>query len=106
MTATVESMDPLFWQIDADLEVTSLSPALSELTGITKTYHRIHLADLWDAEGPYGLTVRSHRWALRGMPISVMARKDGMRFRLELEPLVGPDGRVTGVIGLATELEA
>jgi len=96
----------LSWQTDARLEITALSRALRELAGILDTNQRLHLSDVWGHDGPLGLTMRSHHWVLEGTAVSLRARKGGRDYRLDLEPLVDGEGRVVGVNGWATELNA
>ena len=96
----------LTWQTDAHLAVTALSSALRDLAGVAETPLPIHLSELWGPDGPYEIAVRGHRWALEGTPISLRARRGGRDYRLDLEPLVDRDGRIVGVTGWATALDA
>lgn len=97
-------MNRLFWTTGPELEVTALTPALRDLTGIGLVYRRLHVSDLWPHDAPYGMSVMAHRRALEGEAASFEAAVHGGLYRIDLQPLHSPDGRVVGVAGQAMQV--
>ncbi len=96
----------LVWITDTELEVTSFTARLRDLSGLGTVYSRVHVSDLWSPDDAFGLIVTAHRWALEGESVAFEAPVCGSTYGFTLDPLQGPDGAVIGVSGRALDLIA
>lgn len=95
-------IQPLVWNTDTTLRVTSLTARLRGYAGIGEWVAGLSAGDLWGHESAYVLD--AHYRALAGETLTFEASVRGARLAFEIEPLVDARGTIAGVTGRATEL--
>lgn len=100
----VEQVPTILWTIDDALRFTSITGA-----GLTALGVRPHdgtgatLSDVFAAEDASPV-ISAHRRALAGAPSTYEQDWGGRTFQAHVEPLRGPDGAITGAIGVAADI--
>ncbi len=96
----------LIWVTDRNLEVASLTAQLRDLLSVDGGQQTLGVSELWTAHDPFGIAVVAHRWALEGETVKFETVIDGRTYAVRLDPLVVPDGTITGVTGCAAARSA
>jgi diguanylate cyclase (GGDEF)-like protein len=94
--------EPLVWNTDTALRVTSLTARLRGYAGIGEGTGELDISGLWDNAPPF--VIDAHYRALAGEKVRFEAVVSGSRLAFEIEPLIDPRGSAAGVTGRATEL--
>jgi PAS domain S-box-containing protein len=103
----VEQVPTILWTVDADLKFTSVTGAglnalgLRHSTTSPATLHELFGITAGDEANP---AVAAHRKALQGSPSTYEQDWGGHTFQAHVEPLRGPDGAITGAIGVAADI--
>lgn len=93
------------WSTDAELNMTSRYGGALAALGITPgAGDGLPLAARFDDPAAAASVVAAHRVALRGKSAGYDTTVRGRAFSARVEPLIGPDGRVTGVVGFAFDV--
>lgn len=98
----LKQMPAIVWTMDRDLRITSSTGAglallkLPMLTGKT-------LYEVFQTRDPDVLPIACHQRALRGESMTYEYDWLGHNFRVHLEPLREPDGKVTGCVGVSLD---
>ena len=100
-----EQLPAVLWTLDADLRVTSsigaglgtLGLRPHQLVGLT-------LFEVFRTDDPEHPSIANHRRALAGELLRFEEVRSGRNFRIQIEPLRGPDGGIQGVVGLAVDV--
>ena len=95
----------LLWATDTEARFTSLTGAGLETTGVdAQVYAGRSVEDLFPSTDHSQRTLSAHLKALGGDACSFDVELNGRELQAHLEPLVGPDGAIAGVIGVALDL--
>lgn len=96
----------LIWIADRNLKIASLSARLRDLAGTQAECSNLHVSELWPQDDPFSITLVAHQWALEGESVDFETTRNGEKFVLTLEPLLGSDGTVAGVAGRAAPADS
>lgn len=101
----VEEVPAILWTVDTNLVFTSsVGAALSRLNLRPNEIVGQTIMEYTGSHDPDFLPIASHRQALQGYPQSYEMSWRGGTFQIHLEPLRGPDGTITGCIGVALDV--
>jgi hypothetical protein len=105
----IRALCPLCWTTDSSLRVTgfwgSLAEELESRAGdLTGRPVRDLLDAAMGAAGPSSPLLAIHRKAVNGLPVSVGWEQDGRRLIVFADPIRGPEGDITGTVGLAVDV--
>ena len=93
------------WTLGAGLRVTSsLGAGLAERGLLPNQLVGRTLFEVFRTDDPGHPSIANHRRALAGEALLYEEVRAGRLFRVQLEPLRGPDGAVDGVVGLAADV--
>ena len=101
----IEQLPAVLWTTDADLRFTSSQGRALALLGLRpELVTGRTVAEFFGSTDPSFLPVVAHRRALSGQSAAYEMAHGGVVFDTHVEPLVGPDGAITGTVGLAVDV--
>jgi two-component system cell cycle sensor histidine kinase/response regulator CckA len=105
LLSLLESAPALLWEADAELRFTFLTGAALSAIGISEhSYTGRSIQDLFPPSTHSANALRAHDHALLGQSGSFEVEVNGRDLRATVKPLIGPDGAIVGVIGIALDM--
>ncbi len=95
----VEQLPVVLWSTDVDLRITAIRGGGAQAGQQGKT-----IEDAFGNPSQAAPVVAAHRAALRGESVAYETVFHGRAFSARVEPVVGPHGRVVGVVGFAFDV--
>ena len=101
----LEQMPLVLWSTDRELRFTlSLGGALPQLGLLRNQVVGLSLYQFFETQDDDVPSIAAHRRALQGEPVAFETDWLGRTFESHVEPLRGPDGGISGTIGVALDV--
>src|SRR5216110_480537 len=95
----VDQLPVLLWSTDLNLRITAIRGGGSVVAQDGKT-----IEEAFGNPAQAAPAIAAHRAALRGESVAYEAVFQGRAFSVRVEPVVGPHGRIVGVVGFAFDV--
>src|SRR6266550_1832038 len=95
----VDQLPVLLWSTDLNLRITAIRGGGSAVAQDGKT-----IEEAFGNPAQAAPAIAAHRAALRGESVAYEAVFQGRAFSVRVEPVVGPHGRIVGVVGFAFDV--
>lgn len=101
----LEQVPAMLWTTDRDLVFTSSVGSGLKVLGLEQgQVVGLTLFEYFGTDDPEFRPIASHRRALQGESVTYDFDWEGSSFDVKIEPLLGPDGQVTGTVGTAIDV--